>query len=363
MKICPNCNKEFDDSKNFCNRCGATLVEKADGDVAEVQEKKAETSHLKFSDKTFALITGIFSIVIGVVLISSIFGRWIGYSFLYGIGKSEGALNYDGLDSGNIINIINLLFASSTGLLLRVAAIVDLILILSLLVLSIFMIFNGIYAITKGETTKQHKFLLFVMLFLIFLSSSVLTTRGSMQILLTFLSVVYIVLFIIKRLFEVEGTKQKVLFAFALFSLLIGFLVGTHVVVEMRTNITPYYYDSYNGISVANDGLFGYIYMFILIYNNLASVNTIPAIYYVGCILYLLIALSYFATFTLLAKKNYKISQYICFGICFLLIIYMIEGSLFNQESILLGNQIAGLIFTLVGSTLLTTFTILNKKA
>ena len=363
MKICPNCHTEFDDSKNFCNNCGTNLVEKTEDNISEeVKIKKLKTNSSKFSDKTFALITGIFSIVISVVLIASIFGSWIGYSFLYGIGNSEGALNYDGLDSGNIINIINLLFSPSTGLLLRVAAIFEMVLISSLLVMSIFMIFNGIYAITKGEIKKKHNILLFTMIVLIFLSNSVFNTHGAMQALLAFLSFVYIVFFIVKRLFEVEGTKQKLLFAFALFSLFIGFSFGTHVIVEMRTNIHMGIYDDY-GISTYNYGLFGYIYMFIIIFNNLASPGTIPVIYYVGCVFYILIAISYFAAFFLLAKKNYKLSRYLCFGICLLLIIYMIEGSLFNQESIRLDNQIPALIFTLIGSTLLTTYTIVDKNA
>ena len=200
------------------------------------------------------------------------------------------------------------------------------------------------------------------MIVLIFLSNSVFNTHGAMQVLLAFLSFVYIVFFIVKRLFGVEGTKQKLLFAFALFSLFIGFSFGTHVIVEMRTNIHMSIYDDY-GISTYNYGLFGYIYMFIIIFNNLASPGTIPAIYYVGCVFYILIAISYFAAFFLLAKKNYKLSRYLCFGICLLLIIYMIEGSLFNQESIRLDNQIPALIFTLIGSTLLTTYTIVDKNA
>jgi len=363
MKICPNCHKEFDDSKNFCNSCGTSLVEKTgDFKEVEIEKKKIEVTRFGFSDKTFALITGIFSIVISVVLIASIFGSWIGYSFLYGIGKSEGALNYDALDSGNIINIINIIFDGSSGLLLRVGAIVDLILIFLLLVLSVFMIFNGIYAITKGELTKKHNIILFAMVFLIFLSSSILTTRGGMQVLLTFLTFVYIVIFIINRLFKIEGTKQKLLFAFALFSLLIGFLFGTHATVVMNTNIHMDYVSG-NGIYVYNDGLFGYIYMFILILNNLASPNTIPSIYYIGFILYIIISASYFVGFYLISKKNYKLTRYFGFGVCLLLIVFMIEASLFNQESLILGNEIAALIFTLIGSTLLTTYTILDKKA
>ena len=363
MKICPNCHKEFDDSKKFCNSCGTSLVEKTDeNSTLEAEAKKPESSHSKFSDKTFALITGIFSVVISVVLIASIFGRWIGYSFLYGIGESEGALSDKGLESGNIINIINLILNPSTGLLLRVASIFNLTIILSLLVLSVFMIFNGIYAITKGEIKKKHNILLFVMIVLVFLSSSVLTTQGTMQGLLTFLSFVYIVLFIVKRLFSVEGIKQRILFAFALFCLLIGFSFGLQVIVEMRTSLHMGMYDDY-GISVYGYGLFGYIYMFILIFNNLHSANTIPGIYYVGFVLYLIIAILYFAILFLLAKKKYKFSRYFCFAICLLLIIYMIEGSLLNQESLMLGNQIAALIFTLIGSTLLTTYTILDKNA
>lgn len=358
MKICPNCNKEFDDSKKFCNSCGTALVEKTDQvqNFEKTANGKTNNSSVRFSEKTYALIIGIGSIILSVIFISSIFGYWLSDNLVSGFA-ANGALSSEGLDYGNIINMINILFNPASGLLLKLASSINLIFIVVLLILSVFSIFYGISSITKGELQKKQKIVLFIEISLIFLLSSTLSTDGVMQAFLSFISFTIVVVSIIKRIFDINGTKQKVVFIISQFALFLGFLVGTRALIYINTNFNGGYYSI-----IGKDGFYGYIYDFIIIYNNLCSPETIPAVYYVSFALYLFVSLSYFALFTLIFLKKYHLSRIIGFVICISLIVFMIASSLFNQNALSNAYQIAALIFTLVGTTLLTTYTLMKES-
>ena len=59
MKNCPNCQIQYDDSVNFCNRCGSALVE--DTTVAPVETENKPNFLFVFLYKVLAIVSAMFA--------------------------------------------------------------------------------------------------------------------------------------------------------------------------------------------------------------------------------------------------------------------------------------------------------------
>lgn len=361
MKICPICNKEFNDDASFCNNDGTKLVTKStvvEHTEKEVKEKKKGTC---IPEKTFALITNIFIIAISVLTIASFFGDWIGFFFFSGQSEGIPELSGQGYDSGNIINIINILIKGEAGQMLTAISVVSLILMIVFFALSIFQILAAIKSISTGKLEKNQKIALFVFSSLVILTGSFINSSNQIINLLYFFTFVYIVLYTIQRILLTGGKLSKTLFAIAVFSLFLGILFGisatTEIPYEIESGIDYSYVYTYQKSS-----LFGFLYILTCIEHGYYAGEIVKGIYYYTFVMYILSTIVMMVLFFLLAFKKYDIAKFVGFGECLILIVWMIGSALLEQHTLELGMQITSLVFTSIGTILLTTSQNLVKK-
>ena len=328
VAFCPACGAKRREGKNFCTSCGYDFVNKKENN------KQNNRKHSSFTPEKSRIIIGIYSIIFSIFAIGFCFADWLTYDL-------KEAMNYFG--NGGIIDFIRIATSNNPESFTFLVGLVGFISLLILLISAFINLGITIFSFGNDNLNKTVKKSLFVLMFEVFILNYFLAFGVETGGFLGFLSLIGIYYIYLDKniLFSYNSSNSsdktfKILSTILFFFSALILLVSNPIAQQVNNGGSLY---SYHNIS----GIFGFVYLI----SYTGDFN-----YLVNLAFYLIYITLYVIFVYLMSKNDHLKAGVTAFAFSIIDILFIITVSFVGLANTnYLPNLIASLIFVLaIGS-------------